>query len=91
MFTNYMGYLMQVHLDDMLVKTLNADKHLYHIRQAFKVLQKYNMKLNPGGYSFGVASSKFLGFMVTQCGIEYNPDQIHSVMKVSSPTLIRNV
>ena len=71
-----MGYPMQVHLDDMLVKTLHVNKHLYNIRQAFEVLRKYNMMLNPSKYSFGKTSGKFLGFMVTQHDIEANPDKI---------------
>ena len=64
---------MEVYIDDMLVKSLHADQHLDHLRQAFKVLQKYSMKLNPTKCSFGVASDKFLGYMVTQCGTEANP------------------
>ena len=57
---------MEVYIDDMLVKSLHVEQHLDHLRQAFEVLQKYNMKLNPTKCSFGIASGKFLGFMVTQ-------------------------
>ena len=48
------------------------------------------MKLNPTKCSFGVASSKFLGYMVTQCGIEANLDQIQSMMGILSPTCIKD-
>ena len=82
---------MKVYIDDMLVKSLLAKQHLDHLHQAFEVLQKYNMKLNPTKCSFGVAAGKFLGYMVTQCGIEANPDQIQSVMNIPSPACIRNV
>ena len=34
------------------------------------------MKLNPTKYAFGVSAKKFLGFMVTQRGIEVNSTQI---------------
>ena len=57
----------------------------------FEVLQKYSMKLNPTKCSFGVAIGKFLGYMVTQRGIEANPDQIRSVMNIPSPACIRDV
>ncbi|KAL5569962.1 hypothetical protein UlMin_026537 [Ulmus minor] len=43
-------------LDNMLIKSLHADHHLDHLHQAFEVLQKYNMKLNPTKCSFSVAS-----------------------------------
>nr|XP_016508512.1 PREDICTED: uncharacterized protein LOC107826081 [Nicotiana tabacum] len=37
------------------------------------------MKLNPEKYAFGIASEKFLGFLVSQRGIEVNPDQIKAI------------
>ena len=49
------------------------------------------MKLNPTKCSFGVAAGKFLGYMVTQRGIEANPDQIRSIMNIQSPTCVRDV
>ena len=91
MFADYLGNTMEVYIDDMIVKSLLAEQHLDHLRQAFEVLQKYNMKLNPTKCSFGVASGKFLGYMVTQRGIEANPDQIQSVMNIPYPTCIRDV
>ena len=74
MFADYLGDTMEVYIDDMLVKSLLAEQHLDHLRQAFEVLQKYSMKLNPTKCSFGVAAGKFLGYMVTQRGIEANSD-----------------
>ena len=49
------------------------------------------MKLNLTKCSFGVAPGKFLGYMVTQRGIEANPDQIRLVMNIPSPACIRDV
>ncbi|MBW4960282.1 reverse transcriptase family protein, partial [Klebsiella pneumoniae] len=77
MFADYLEDIMKVYIDDMLVTSLHADQYLKHLRQAFEVLQKYNMKLNLTKCSSGVASSKFLGYMVAQRGIEANPDQIN--------------
>ena len=91
MFADYLGDTMEVYIDDMLVKCLLAEQHLDHLRQAFEVLQKYSMKLNPTKCSFGVAADKFLGYMVTQHSIEANPDQIRSVMNIPSPTCVRDV
>ena len=38
------------------------------------------MKLNPGKCVFGVASGKFLGFMVSQRGIEANLEKVQAIM-----------
>ena len=74
-FTDYLGDTMEVYIDNMLVKSLLVEQHLDHLRQAFEVLQKNNMKLNPTKCSFSIASVKFLGFMVTQRGNEANLDR----------------
>ena len=82
---------MEVYIDDMLVKSLSVEQHLDHLCQAFEILRKYNMKLNPTKCSFGVSSGKFLGYMVTQRGIEANLEQIRSVMDIPSPTHVKDV
>ena len=41
MFSNYLGKTMEVYIDDMLVKSLSAEQHLDHLRQAFEILRKY--------------------------------------------------
>ena len=75
-FANILVNTMEVYINDILVKSLNADQHLDHLCQAFQVLKRYNMKLNLTKCSFRVVFGKFLGYMVTQRGIEANPDQI---------------
>lgn len=37
------------------------------------------MKLNPKKCAFGIASGKFFGFLISQRGIEVNPDQIKEI------------
>ena len=59
----------------MLVKSQKEEDHLEDLRETFGTLQSYNMKLNPGKCAFGMTAGKFLGFMVSQRGIEANPGQ----------------
>jgi hypothetical protein len=40
------------------------------------------MKLNLSKCAFGVYSGKFLGFMVSQRGIEANPDKIRAILEM---------
>ncbi|RVW48849.1 Retrovirus-related Pol polyprotein from transposon 412 [Vitis vinifera] len=48
-------------------------------------MRAYNIKLNPTKYAFGVSVKKFLGFMVTQRGIEVNPTQVKVVIETPTP------
>ena len=72
-FRPLMGKTMEVYINDMLVKSKERPDHTKHLQETFELLHTYGMKLNPLKYAFGVSSGKFLGFMVTQRGIEANP------------------
>ena len=67
---------MEVYIDDMLVKSTTAKLLIAHLSEAFQILRKYNMKLNPAKCAFGFSAGKFLGFIVNNRGIEANPDKI---------------
>ena len=72
MFSRQIGRNMEVYVDDMLVKSREELTHLDDLKEMFATLKQYQMKLNPAKCVFGVASGKFLGFMVSQRGIEAN-------------------
>ena len=65
MFNKQIGRNMEVYVDDMLVKSKEEFAHLDDLRETFATLKQYQMKLNPGKCVFGVASGKFLEFMVS--------------------------
>ena len=44
------------------------------------------MKLNPLKCAFGVNAGRFLGFMVTQRGIEANPAQLKAILQSPDPS-----
>ncbi|XP_033138789.1 uncharacterized protein LOC117129318 [Brassica rapa] len=91
MFAKQLGTTMEVYIDDMLVKSVRADDHLAHLRECFDILNAYKMKLNPAKCTFGVSSGEFLGYIVTQRGIEANPKQISAVLDLPSPRNCREV
>ena len=75
----------------MLVKSLDEGKHLDDLQETFNTLKRYNMKLNPSKCAFGVALGKFLGFMVSQRGIEANPEKIKAILDMKPPQNIEEV
>lgn len=46
-FKNQIGRNMEAYVDDMLVKSVNFEKHLQDLQEVFFVLQYHQMKLNP--------------------------------------------
>ena len=86
MFRLLLGSIMEVYIDDMLVKSKQRLDHVAHLQQTFDLLREYGMKLNPLKCAFGVSASRFLGFMVTQRGIEANPAQLKAILQSSAPS-----
>ena len=76
MFNKQIGRNMEVYVDDMLVKSKEELADLDDFREMFATLKQYQMKLNPRKCVFGVASGKFLGFMVSLRGIEANLEKV---------------
>ncbi|KAL5816291.1 hypothetical protein ACOSQ3_024669 [Xanthoceras sorbifolium] len=84
-FMPQLGRNVEVYMDDMLTKSLKATDHCTDLRETFKTIRKYNMRLNPKKCTFGVGLGKFLGFIVNQRGIEANPNKIKVIPELRSP------
>ncbi|KAK0601176.1 hypothetical protein LWI29_021919 [Acer saccharum] len=91
MFARQIGRNMEVYVDDMLTKSITADKHIDDLRETFDVLTRYGMKLNPAKCVFGVPSGRFLGYQVHQRGIEVSPNKIQALAKMISLKTLKDV
>ena len=80
-FSHQFGRNVEVYVDNMLVKSKDEANHLDYLKETFSTLHKYNMKLNPAKCVFAITSGKFLGFMVSQRGIEVNPDKVKAIIE----------
>ena len=85
MFRPLLGETMEVYINDMLVKSKERPDHVEHLQEALELLRAYDMKLNPSKCAFGVNTGRFLGFMVTQRGIEANPAQLKDILESPAP------
>ena len=63
----------------MVVKSKLESEHVNDLRNIFEILRRHKLRFNASKCSFGVGSGKFLGYMVTHCGIEVNSDQIKAI------------
>ena len=91
MFGEQIGKTMEVYVDYMLIKSKTVVDHVAHLSDTFVILRKYRMKLKPLKCAFGVASGKFIGFMVNHREIEANPKKIQALIDIRSPTKKKDV
>src|SRR3954463_436459 len=61
------------------------------LKETFDNLWKYNMMLNPKKCVLGVAASKLLGFIVSQRGIEVNPEKIKAILNINHSTCLKDI
>jgi hypothetical protein len=85
MFKKQMGQNVEVYVDDMLVKSAKAPDHVSDLKETFNTIRRYMMRLNPAKCAFGVSSGKFLGYLVSQRGIEANPEKVWAVLEMQPP------
>lgn len=83
MFSHQIGKMMEVCVDDMLVKSTHAEM--------IDILRKHETKLNPRKYTFCVSSGKFLSYIVNNKGIEANPKKIRTIIEMKALTRLKEV
>ncbi|XP_050207633.1 uncharacterized protein LOC126657052 [Mercurialis annua] len=91
MFKDQLGRNIEVYVDDLIIKSSTPEEHAKDLEETFAVLNKFNMKLNPEKCAFGIKAGKFLGYLVSQRGIEANPEKIQAILDMVAPRSIREV
>jgi hypothetical protein len=90
-FHDLLGIIMEVYIDDVVVKSAGFDSHLADLRLAFEKMRWYRLKMNPSKCAFGVSAGRFLGFLVHEVGIEVDPRKIEAIKKIHEPTCNKDV
>jgi hypothetical protein len=82
---DHWGKRVEAYVDDVVIKTENPVNFIEDLQLVFNSLRRYRWKLNPEKCVFGVPAGKLLGFIVSNRGIEANPDKIEAIMKMEAP------
>ncbi|KAL2532084.1 RT RNaseH 2 domain-containing protein [Abeliophyllum distichum] len=75
----------------LVVKSTRSIDHVTDLQKVFDVSRHNKLKLNLEKCVFGVVGGKFLGFMITQRGIEANQDKIKAILNMKSPVSRKEV
>jgi hypothetical protein len=78
-FGEHIGRTVEAYVDDIVVKTRKASDHLPDLETTFRYLNAKGVKLNPEKCVFGVPRGMLLGFIVSERGIEANPEKIAAI------------
>jgi hypothetical protein len=83
-FEDHIGRTIEDYVDDIVVKTRKADDLVSDLHVAFDCLRANRVKLNPEKCVFGVPRGMLLGYIVSQRGIEPNPEKVAALERMGS-------
>jgi hypothetical protein len=90
-FHDLLGVLMEVYINDIVVKFVGFKEHMTDLKLALERMKKYGLRMNPLKCAFRVTSGRFLGFVVHECGIQIDPKKIESIDKIGEPVCKKDV
>ena len=76
------GQTIEAYIDDIVVMSKWADQVIAQLEQTFVKLRANGIKLNPEKCVFGVPRGMLLGFIISERGIEANPDKISAITRM---------
>ena len=84
-FHEIIGKIVEIYIDDVVVKSKGYQEHLADLRKALECTRKHGLKMHPNKCAFGVSAGQFFGFMVHERGIEISQKTIAAINKVVAP------
>ena len=87
-FRELLGKHVEAYVHDIVVKTKQSGDLVPDLEQVFAKLREFGVKINPEKCIFGVPRGNLLGFVVSERGIEANPEKISAIASMGP---IRNV
>ena len=90
-FCNLIRDIVEVYVDDIVVKTKVGSTLVKDMSLVFDRLCTARTKLNPEKCVFGVSAGKLLGFLVSHRGSEANPAKIKAIEAMRPPGRIKDV
>ncbi|GBN84550.1 Transposon Ty3-I Gag-Pol polyprotein [Araneus ventricosus] len=80
-----------VYLDDVLIASTDESEHLKHLVEVFRRFQKYGLVVNTEKCVFGQLSVKFLGYLISEKGIEPLPHRVKAINEFQQPKTIKDL
>ena len=84
LFHDMMHRDVEVYVDDMIVKSRDSADHLAALQRFIERIRRFKLRLNPKECTFGVTSGKLLGHIVSEKGIEVDPEKIKVILDMSA-------
>jgi hypothetical protein len=85
-FHELVSKIVEIYIDDVVVKSKSYKKHLIDLRKTMECSRKHGLKMNPNKCAFGVSAGQFLGFLIHERGIEVGQKSISAIDNIKAPS-----
>jgi hypothetical protein len=85
-FHELIDRIVEIYIDDVVVKSKSYKEHLADLRKTLKCTRKHGLKMNPNKCAFGVLAGQFLGFLIHERGIEVGQKSISAIDNIKAPS-----
>ena len=90
-FKEQIGCNLEVYVDDIVVKMRSSASLVSDLEETFDTLRRFNIKLNPEKCTFGVPRGKLLGYIISERGIEANPEKISAITEMGPMNNVKGI
>jgi hypothetical protein len=90
-FHELIGKIVEIYIDDVVIKSLNHGSHLEDVKRTLECTRKHGLKMNPHKCAFEVSAGEFLGFLVHEGRIEVGKKSMKAIDEVVPPTNLKEL
>lgn len=85
------GTILYIFLDDIFVFSKTIEEHIERLQTLFTTLRKHNLKLSPSKCELLQTKLSFLGFVVSELGVEVDPSKFETIKNFPQPRTPRAI
>lgn len=82
---------LKVYMDDFLIHSANYKDHVLHVRAVLKRVIEKKMKINLKKCTFHTNKTAFLGYEVSDVGVNMLPDRVQTINNWQPTTDVKSV
>jgi len=83
--------IIECYVDNIAVKSHAKGDHITDLKTVFHIMRAHQLKMNPAKSFLGVASGRFLGFIVTSKGIRLDPEKVRTIQEMQLSRNLREL
>ena len=83
--------IIEYYVDDIAGKSHAKGDHIADLKAVFAIIRAHQLKMNPTISFLGVASGKFLEFVITSKGIHLDPEKVRAIQEMQPPRNLRDL